>query len=75
MLQEELKELFDGMPKIVRDKLQPVMENLLERAGDLDAETNKQSDYYNEEYELIMKEVHKVKYLNDQWRIMSERKD
>lgn len=75
MFRKELENLFGKMPKIVKDKLQPIMENLLERAGDLDKEENKTSDYYAEEHELIMKEVHKVKYLNDQWRIMNERKN
>jgi len=75
MLQQELKELFTAMPQIVKDKLQPVMTIILERAEDLDNETDKSSDYYAEEHELIMKEVHKVKYLNDQWQIMNARKN
>ena len=75
MLQQELQELFTAMPQIVKDKLQPVMDILLERAADLDAENDKESDYYAEEHELIMKEVHKVKYLNDQWQLMNARKN
>jgi hypothetical protein len=73
MLKEELQTLFAAMPQVVKDKLQPVMENLLERAADLDTETDKGSEYYEDEYEDIMKEVHKVKYLNDQWQIMNAR--
>ncbi|KOS05046.1 hypothetical protein AM493_02605 [Flavobacterium akiainvivens] len=75
MLKEELQQLFEAMPQLVKDKLQPVMDNLLERAADLDAEKNKTSEYYEEEREDIMKEVHKVKYLNDQWQIMNARKN
>ncbi|MFP9099257.1 hypothetical protein ACLI09_09400 [Flavobacterium sp. RHBU_24] len=73
MLKQELQTLFAAMPQLVKDKLQPVMENLLERAADLDAETDKGSEYYEDEYEDIMKEVHKVKYLNDQWQILNAR--
>jgi hypothetical protein len=75
MFKQELEELFTAMPQIVKDKLQPVMDIILERAGDLDAEDDKQSDYYAEEHQLIMKEVHKVKYLNDQWQIMNAKKN
>jgi hypothetical protein len=75
MLQKELNELFTAMPQVVKDKLQPVMDIILERAEDLDNETDKSSDYYAEEHELIMKEVHKVKYLNDQWQIMNAKKN
>jgi hypothetical protein len=75
MLQQELKELFTAMPQIVKDKLQPVMTIILERAEDLDNEADKSTDYYAEEHELIMKEVHKVKYLNDQWQIMNAKKN
>lgn len=75
MLKIELETLFGGMLQIVKDKLQPVMQNLLERAADLDAEADKTTDYYAEEHEDIMKEVHKVKYLNDQWQIMNAQKN
>jgi hypothetical protein len=75
MLKEELQQLFDEMPQLVKDKLQPVMDNLLERAADLDTEKDKTSEYYEDEYEEIMKEVHKVKYLNDQWQIMNAKKN
>jgi hypothetical protein len=75
MLKEELQQLFGAMPQIVKDKLQPVMDNLLERAADLDAEKDKTTPYYEEEHEDIMKEVHKVKYLNDQWQIMNAKKN
>lgn len=75
MLQQELKELFTAMPQIVKDKLQPVMDIILERAEDLDNESDKTSDYYAEEHELIIKEVNKVKYLNDQWQIMNAKKN
>ena len=30
---------------------------------------------YDEEHELIRKEVNKVKYLNDQWQIMNSKKN
>jgi hypothetical protein len=73
MLKQELQTLFAAMPQLVKDKLQPVMENLLERAADLDSESDKGSDYYADECEDIMKEVNKVKYLNDQWQIMNAR--
>lgn len=73
MLKEELEILFTAMPQLVKTKLQPVMQNLLERAADLDTEEDKVSDYYAEEYEDIMKEVRKVKYINDQWQIMNAR--
>lgn len=75
MLYAELKQLFDAMPQLVKDKLQPVMDNLLERAADLDSEEDKTTEYYAEEHEDIMKEVHKVKYLNDQWQIMNAKKN
>lgn len=75
MLKQELETLFAAMPQLVKDKLQPVMINLLERAADLDAEEDKTTDYYAEEHEDIMKEVHKVKYINDQWQIMNARKN
>lgn len=75
MLKKELEELFGAMPQIVKDKLQPVMENLLERAGDLDNFQDKDSDEYDEEREDILKEVRKVKYLNDQWQIMNAKKN
>lgn len=75
MLKKELEELFNSMPKFVQDKLKPVTENLLERAGDLDNYTEKDSDEYDEEREDILKEVRKVKYLNEQWQIMNARKN
>ena len=75
MLKKELEELFGAMPQIVKDKLQPVMDNLLERAEDLDNYTDKASEDYDEEYEDIRKEVNKVKYLNDQWQIMNAKKN
>lgn len=75
MFRKELDELFDAMPQIVKDKLQPVMDNLLERAGEVDEHSAKDPEYYEEERELIMKEVHKVKYLNDQWQIINAKKN
>lgn len=74
-MKKELKELFCSMPQIVKDKLQPVMENLLERAEDLDNSADKDSDEYDEEREDILKEVRKVKYINDQWQIMNAKKN
>lgn len=75
MLKQQLEELFNSMPQIVQEKLQPVMENLLERADDLDHYDPKEDDYYADEHQLLMKEVNKVKYLNDQWQIMNARKN
>ena len=75
MLKKQLEELFNSMPQMVQQKLQPVLENLLERADDLDHHDNKESDDYADEHELIMKEVNKVKYLNDQWHIMNARRN
>jgi len=74
MLKKELETLFSEMPKIVKEKLQPVMDNLLERAGELDEHGARDTEYYDEEREDIMKEVRKIKYLNDQWQIMNARK-
>lgn len=75
MLKQELETLFNDMPAFVQEKLKPVMENILERAADLDAEKDKTSEYYEDEHEDIMKEVHKVKYLNDQWQIINAKKN
>lgn len=75
MLKKELEGLFNEMPKIVKDKLQPVMDNLLERAEDLDNHQDKDSDEYDNEREDILKEVRKVKYINDQWQIMNAKKN
>jgi len=75
MLKQELEELFGSMSKVVREKLKPVMDNLLERAQEHDEHSHKDREYYDEERELIMKEVHKVKYLNDQWYIMNGKKN
>jgi len=75
MLKKQLEELFNAMPQIVQEKLKPVMENLLERADDLDHYDRKEDDYYAEEHEFLLKEVNKVKYLNDQWQIMNAKKN
>lgn len=75
MLHQELKILFAAMPQMVKDKLQPVMDNLLERAAEHDEHSAADPEYYEEERELIMKEVHKVKYLNDQWQILNAKKN
>ncbi|WP_159799462.1 hypothetical protein [Flavobacterium sp. MK4S-17] len=75
MFKNELQELFSSMPQMVQDKLQPVLNNLLERAGEVDEHSAADPDYYEEERELIMKEVNKVKYINDQWQIMNARKN
>ncbi|NDI99024.1 hypothetical protein GWA97_08050 [Flavobacterium sp. LaA7.5] len=75
MFKKELGELFNDMPQPVKDKLKPVMENILERAGEYDTYNSEDPEYYAEERELIMKEVHKVKYLNDQWQIMNSKKN
>lgn len=75
MLKNELGELFGAMPKIVKDKLQPIMDNLIERASDLDAYPDKDSEEYEEEREDILKEVRKVKYLNEQWQLMNAKKN
>jgi hypothetical protein len=73
-MKKELEELFNSMPAIVKEKLKPVMENLLERAHSLDEMGINDPDY-DEEHELIRKEVNKVKYLNDQWQIMNSKKN
>jgi len=73
-MKNELEELFNSMPAIVKEKLKPVMENLLERAEMLDDMGTDDPDY-DEEYELVRKEVNKVKYLNDQWQIMNSKKN
>jgi hypothetical protein len=75
MLKKELEELFNDMPRIVKDKLQPVMDNLLERAEDLDNHPDRDSDAYDNEREDILKEVRKVKYINEQWQIMNAKKN
>lgn len=75
MLKKELEELFNGMPQFVQDKLKPVIDNILERAGEYDEFKNEDPEYYEEDRELIMKDVHKVKYLNDQWKIMNSKKN
>lgn len=74
MVKPQLEELFSSMPAIVQEKLKPVMENILERAGDLD-EMGIDDPEYDDEHELIRKEVNKVKYLNDQWQIMNSKKN
>lgn len=73
MLKKELKDLFVEMPKMVKDKLKPVMDNLLERAEDLDNHQDKDSEEFETEREDILKEVRKVKYINEQWQIMNAR--
>lgn len=75
MLKKELEELFNEMPRIVKDKLQPVMDNLLERADDLDNHPDKHAEDYAVEREDILKEVRKVKYINEQWQIMNAKKN
>ncbi|AXG74517.1 hypothetical protein DVK85_09830 [Flavobacterium arcticum] len=75
MLKKELELLFNSMPQLVQDKLQPVIENILERAEEYDKYNSEDPEYYEEERELIMKDVHKVKYLNDQWKIINSRKN
>lgn len=75
MLKKELEELFNEMPRIVKDKLQPVLDNLLERADDLDNHPDKDTDDYAVEREDILKEVRKVKYINEQWQIMNAKKN
>jgi hypothetical protein len=74
MVKQKLEELFGSMPQVVRDKLKQVTDILLERAEDLDAAGMEDPDY-DDEYESIMKEVNKVKYLNDQWQIMNAKKN
>ncbi|MCR5862823.1 hypothetical protein LRS05_12090 [Flavobacterium sp. J372] len=75
MLKKELEELFNEMPRIVKDKLQPVMDNLLERADDLDSHPDKNAEDYAVEREDILKEVRKIKYINEQWQIMNAKKN
>jgi len=73
-MKNELEELFNSMPAIVQEKLKPVLENILERAESLDLMGPNDPDY-DDEHELIRKEVNKVKYLNDQWAIMNSKKN
>lgn len=67
MFKNELQQLFNGMPAQVQEKLKPVTDNLLERAAEVDRFEGEDPDYYAEERAEIMKEVNKVKYINDQW--------
>jgi hypothetical protein len=71
MFKKELQDLFTNMPVQVQEKLKPVTDNLLERAAEVDQFAADDPDYYENEKELIMKEVRKVKYINDQWQIMN----
>lgn len=74
MLKKELEELFEGMSPFVKNRLKPVMVILLERAEDLDAGGLEAEDY-EDELESITKEVNKIKYIEDQWRIMNADRD
>lgn len=74
MLKQKLEELFNGMSPYVQTRLKAVMDILLERAGDLDLD-GPGTTGYEDELESITKEVNKIKYIEDQWRIMNAAKN
>lgn len=74
MLKQQLEELFEGMSPFVKNRLKPVMVILLERAEDLDTAGPNAPDY-EDELDSITKEVNKIKYIEDQWRIMNADRD
>lgn len=76
MIKAQLQEVFSKLSPYVKNRVMPVIDILLERAEDLDF-MNKEddADYYEEELESIMKEVRKIKYIEDQWQIMNAKKN
>lgn len=76
MIKAQLQEVFSKLSPYVKNRVMPVIDILLERAEDLDS-MNKEddADYYEEELESIMKEVRKIKYIEDQWQIMNAKKN
>ena len=76
MIKAQLQEAFGKLSPYVKNRVMPVIDILLERADDLDS-MNKEddTDYYEDELESIMKEVRKIKYIEDQWQIMNAKKN
>lgn len=72
MVKTQLQEVFGKLSPYVKNRVMPVIDILLERAEDLDSMNREDNvDYYEDELESIMKEVRKIKYIEDQWQIMS----
>ncbi|WP_417367881.1 hypothetical protein [Flavobacterium beibuense] len=72
MVKIQLQEVFGKLSPYVKNRVMPVIDILLERAEDLDSMNREDNvDYYEDELESIMKEVRKIKYIEDQWQIMS----
>ncbi|KGO83629.1 hypothetical protein Q763_03430 [Flavobacterium beibuense F44-8] len=72
MVKTQLQEVFGKLSPYVKNRVMPVIDILLERAEDLDSMNRKDNvDYYEDELESIMKEVRKIKYIEDQWQIMN----
>ncbi len=75
MIKKQLEDLFSKLSPYVKNRVQPVIDILLERAEDLDERGEEDKDYYEDELESIKKEVRKIKYIEDQWRIMNAKKN
>ena len=75
MIKKQLEDLFSKLSPNVKNRVQPVIDILLERAEDLDERGQEDKDYYEDELESIKKEVRKIKYIEDQWRIMNAKKN
>lgn len=72
MVKIQLQEVFGKLSPYVKNRVMPVIDILLERAEDLDSINREDDvDYYEDELESIMKEVRKIKYIEDQWQIMN----
>ncbi|MEE1899966.1 hypothetical protein V1389_16580 [Flavobacterium rakeshii] len=72
MVKTQLQEVFGKLSPYVKNRVMPVIDILLERAEDLDSMNREDNvDYYEDELESIMREVRKIKYIEDQWQIMS----
>ncbi|WP_417357065.1 hypothetical protein [Flavobacterium sp.] len=72
MVKAQLQEVFGKLSPYVKNRVMPVIDILLERAEDLDSMNREDDvDYYEDELESIMKEVRKIKYIEDQWQIMN----
>ena len=72
MVKIQLQEVFGKLSPYVKNRVMPVIDILLERAEDLDSMNREDDiDYYEDELESIMKEVRKIKYIEDQWQIMN----
>ncbi|WP_330441776.1 hypothetical protein [Flavobacterium sp. C4GT6] len=72
MVKIQLQEVFGKLSPYVKNRVMPVIDILLERAEDLDSMNREDDvDYYEGELESIMKEVRKIKYIEDQWQIMN----